>query len=98
MSLKSRIDRLFRIVDPIGDTVILVFAVIPLEKVSGEQLPADYIDLPFEPFMPQELSEPLSKAATLGELEKACKKAGYGLDILPVARINEDLWGKDEAD
>jgi hypothetical protein len=47
--------------------------------------------------LPADLPQQLSKAKTLGELDKLCRKTGYGLDILPVASINEDLWA-DEAD
>ena len=99
MSLKSRIDRLFRIVEPVGGKIsIMVFAVTPEDKPVERELPKEWANLEFEPFLPADLPQQLSKAATLGELEKICKKAGYGLDILPVASINEDLWGKDEAD
>ena len=98
MSLKSRIDRLFRIVEPVGGKIsIMVFAVTPEDKPVERELPKEWANLEFEPFLPQELSEPLSKAATLGELDKLCRKTGFGLDILPVASINEDLWA-DEAD
>ena len=99
MSLKSRIDRLFRIVEPVGGKIsIMVFAVTPEDKPVERELPKEWANLEFEPFLPQELPQQLSKAKTLGELDKLCRKTGYGLDILPVASINEDLWGKDEAD
>ena len=97
MSLKSRIDRLFRIVEPVGGKIsIMVFAVTPEDKPVERELPKEWANLEFEPFLPQELSQQLSKAATLGELDKLCRKTGFGLDILPVASINEDLWADED--
>lgn len=99
MSLKSRIDKLFRIVEPVGGKIsIMVFAITPEDKPVERELPKEWANLEFEPFLPADLPQQLSKAKTLGELDKLCRKTGYGLDILPVASINEDLWGKDEAD
>ena len=97
MSLKSRIDRLFRIVEPVGGKIsIMVFAVTPEDKPVERELPKEWANLEFEPFLPQELPQQLSKAKTLGELDKLCRKTGFGLDILPVTSINEDLWADED--
>ena len=97
MSLKSRIDRLFRIVEPVGGKIsIMVFAVTPEDKPVERELPKEWANLEFETFLPQELPQQLSKAKTLGELDKLCRKTGFGLDILPVTSINEDLWADED--
>lgn len=96
-SLMKKVNRLIRIVDPTNgeQPSIMVFAVTPEDKPVERELPKQWADLEFEPFLPNELPKELENAATLGELQKLCKKAGYGLDVIPVEALGSPWEDED---
>lgn len=90
-SLLRRANRLINLLDPVDGISIIVFAVTQEDKLVEQELPKEWANLEYEPFIPDELPKELKNAVTLGELQKLCKKAGYGLDILPVKSLG-DIW------
>lgn len=95
-NLKARLDKLYRLVERAEEDIpiILVWSTLPTDKPVDEPLKAEYMSKGFVPYEPHVLEPKFSKASTLGELEKLCRKYGYGLDIMPVVKLEtvENMW------